>query len=594
MAIESNDKLNIGDLLGNRNPFVIPKHQRAYSWEKDNVETFCDDIEKINGEYFFGGIVSVHQFANNGPGRIFRVVDGQQRLVTFTLLLTCLKEAFERVVELSKNPNNKETAKTMAEQIGSNYLFYIDTKEKPPVRKNRLTLSRVDDAFFSRLLKNEPFELQNIESHKKLETAKRTIKEKLIDKIFNENDNEEEIIEGLQKIHDNILDRTVVIHIVCNNIDEAYQLFEVLNDRGQELAVGDHLRSHTLERLEGFASEQEDIARYWDEILSNKKAEAFLKAYLTSQEPKAKKRGLHKEYFRYVFGKELDPLAIGEKVRHMYRMFEVFDAIESGSWPYTNSRVTGWEKQRLELLVNHLKHHACIPMLLTVYNYGNEEDFSMVVHETEKVVFRYISAMQARANRLTSLYTKMISLTRDNKSFDIKNYLSELQSFVGNYCDDGKFAEALNTNLVYNNKNIKKVRYLLLTIEYFFKSYTKDMNFVPSPCKDVIYSIDQIQIEHIYPQNPKTRSADMEKLKNNLGNLSFWSPSDNWKASNKHFLEKRNSYQRSNVAITRELYNYPDWNSTTIDERQQFIVEISKRIFSINANVLVNNGAGVQ
>ena len=94
MSIEKNDKHSIGDLLSSRNPFVIPKYQRAYSWGKDEVEAFCEDVRDIKEEYFFGGIVSVFELYDNSPGRIYKVVDGQQRLATFTILLYVLKEAF--------------------------------------------------------------------------------------------------------------------------------------------------------------------------------------------------------------------------------------------------------------------------------------------------------------------------------------------------------------------------------------------------------------------------------------------------------------------------------------------------------------------
>lgn len=83
MPIVNNDKHSIGDLFNNRNPFMIPKHQRAYSWEKDEVEAFCTDIKEISKEYFFGGVVSVHQLVSNSQGRTYKVVDGQQRLATF-------------------------------------------------------------------------------------------------------------------------------------------------------------------------------------------------------------------------------------------------------------------------------------------------------------------------------------------------------------------------------------------------------------------------------------------------------------------------------------------------------------------------------
>lgn len=69
------------------NYLFIPDYQRIYCWKKENVIKLSNDItENSDGEYHLGGII-LHK--NEGK-KGFDIVDGQQRLVTLTLLLGAL------------------------------------------------------------------------------------------------------------------------------------------------------------------------------------------------------------------------------------------------------------------------------------------------------------------------------------------------------------------------------------------------------------------------------------------------------------------------------------------------------------------------
>lgn len=87
---------NIKDLLGDDVRFIIPEYQRPYSWEEDQCETLWEDILKTfdSGEdndmpeYFLGSIVTYQE----GSKKELSVIDGQQRITTFTLIFRALFE----------------------------------------------------------------------------------------------------------------------------------------------------------------------------------------------------------------------------------------------------------------------------------------------------------------------------------------------------------------------------------------------------------------------------------------------------------------------------------------------------------------------
>lgn len=72
----------LGKLFGNN--LVIPDYQRNYCWEDKQVKALWDSLKEIphDGEYHLGTII-----LQKDPNGNYAVIDGQQRLVTLTLIV---------------------------------------------------------------------------------------------------------------------------------------------------------------------------------------------------------------------------------------------------------------------------------------------------------------------------------------------------------------------------------------------------------------------------------------------------------------------------------------------------------------------------
>ncbi|MFD1886880.1 DUF262 domain-containing protein [Paenibacillus wenxiniae] len=588
MAILNNDKHSIGDLFSNRNPFIIPKHQRAYSWEEGEIESFCQDIQEVEDEYFFGGIVSVHEHTTNVTGRTYRVVDGQQRLATFTILLAVLRKAFQTLAlqaKEEKDATTEETANSLAEDLYDNYLTYKNTRKKPPVREYRLTLSKVDRGYFSELLDEEDPEIR-AESHRRLNQAWQSMNNHLIVPILkNSQIQVEKKLDQLLLLKEKLLEHSVVIHITCDELDEAYQLFEVLNDRGKELAIGDYLRSSTLEQLDNNTAYQDKASECWDEILAKKNSEKYIKIYLTSHLASIKKSNIHRQFQKAFFSNSDNKLEIKQQILNIRDMFEVYESISEGIFPYENSQTTSWEKNRLSILIHQLDHKLCIPFLLSLYECASETDFKNSILYIEKFVFRYITVSGLRANRLSDIYKKHILSMRRNNLFDINDFKLDLKNILNSQCKDQFFIEKIESGLSYkkNSKSIKKIRYFLTTLETYYSSYNRmDPTQALKPSMDIQYNIDSIDIEHVYPQNPKVKLTFLEPYTHDIGNLTFWSPNDNKAASNEEFSKKETYYKDSNIGLTRHLTIHSKWDVMEIENRKELYFDMAKKIFYID------------
>lgn len=93
MKIESSDS-DIESLLAS-SYFYIPRFQRPYSWEEENIQDLWNDlISSQESEYFIGSMVVYRRDKQQ-----FGIVDGQQRLTTLTILLCSIRDKFLEIAE---------------------------------------------------------------------------------------------------------------------------------------------------------------------------------------------------------------------------------------------------------------------------------------------------------------------------------------------------------------------------------------------------------------------------------------------------------------------------------------------------------------
>lgn len=104
---------NLQHLLQGSKQYSVPLFQRPYTWGENNWETLWEDMLSIQESpelyHFLGPIVTL---ALPGEARWFIsyiIIDGQQRLTTFSILLTALRDhlkAIDKNNNLSKELND--------------------------------------------------------------------------------------------------------------------------------------------------------------------------------------------------------------------------------------------------------------------------------------------------------------------------------------------------------------------------------------------------------------------------------------------------------------------------------------------------------
>lgn len=119
-------------IFKNNITFIIPEYQRKYSWKEKNIDELLDTlINNENLNELFMGTILYNTIENN----VYEIIDGQQRLITFAILIDLL---YPDTCKLSWQLKNmpSDTIKDANKEI-TDYIYTIkDRSDKETIRKN--------------------------------------------------------------------------------------------------------------------------------------------------------------------------------------------------------------------------------------------------------------------------------------------------------------------------------------------------------------------------------------------------------------------------------------------------------------------------
>lgn len=231
--------------------FRVPEFQREYAWEREEVGEFIQDLSQAlhDDTYFLGLIIQT------GGGAAKDIVDGQQRLLTLTLLAAALfheARSYER--------------KALAERIQSTFLRSIDFESDEELPRLQLS-GAADNETLREILDHPARELAHLQASDEtvsalLVAAYRQVSDRLIADLASDP------FKRLGMWADFITNKLYLASFVHPDPASAYRVFEVINTRGKELTTADLLKSYVLsqtptaQRIERYNEWQEIAKRF--------------------------------------------------------------------------------------------------------------------------------------------------------------------------------------------------------------------------------------------------------------------------------------------------------------------------------------------
>ena len=598
---------DIKGILDNKNQFVIPDFQRSFVWTAENVDTlftdfdedtnsYTDNLDTLPG-YLLGNIVLISNESN--PTR-FDVIDGQQRLTTLTLIFCALNKLFMDIAEETR------------QNLGANADMWIghtfSFKEYFRILDNNLQF--VD----YKILHTQDLDFK--------ETYKSIIKQgALVSDEDNTSANNleavyESILQHLKSIYDDepqkllyflqyLTTKVKLIETTAPSIERAFQLFEILNNRGQSLEPLDLLKNHLLKNLTsapGITQNQiKDFSDSWSQFLKNLKdtgksraieTSTFIKHFLIGTEAINIKK---KDIFKHFKENKLVANDILQLSSDINSISKVYASINKD--PLSNDFLSNDDGMyTLFTLFNTVQIH---PLLMPFYNASRVDKVQLVdaaVRYVAAVIFSYTQT-NAIESELPEIIEKILHESDPARRLEVA--VTELELRTKPYVDLIRALLPVKDFGSKNKKQAPKAFQILKFIELYLNQ------------KDSIKTNKKIELEHIMPQaadNDDYSFADEDTRKeylNHLGNLTLLDKSLNASVKNGNFADKLDHYKACEFVITRALAEEIDspvqnqqplinfqntyftvdnpeqityWDKTQIDERGQKLVEVLEKL----------------
>ncbi|HZF43680.1 MAG TPA: DUF262 domain-containing HNH endonuclease family protein [Sphingomonadaceae bacterium] len=597
---------SVSKLLSTQQTFEAPRYQRNYAWDGHEISAFLSDLDicvrrrladQAGRHHFFGGLVTVKAPVADSTRVNLQVVDGQQRLATFAMLISRLKRLLvETAAALGEGDELKPVLQTRARTLNSSYEFYPDEIRLKNVDVPRVSLSAPDQPFFAALLAGEPGEPIR-KSHALLKEADRRIGEYLHELIADCGDGASRA-ERLQAVHDVLKADWTIIHMAATARDDAYMLFQVLNDRGVTLTEGELLRSTTLEALEKAAELPiiEEVEDLWNDMLGQKTnvvSNAFGWLYASQLGSWPSRGTMLDDYVAAFFPSmpsdgTMDEAAMRglvSEIRSLSAEFHRVQELIRGEWPAALTQgSSAWDRNRLRLLTKHLRYVDCISLLVAACNLKTKK-FVELVLLLERFAFRYAVISEGPVDRARAVMNRhAVEIRRDPDTYRVGELRADLADLIDAFAGDGEFKSAIEQMRYSHGENGNgSLKYLLLTLEDYTAWYDENSQGAAPVCRDKMRLLDfeTGTIEHVYAQNVDDADPTLDAFVDTLGNVTLLSGPENDQAANKKFPDKRPIFAKSTSTMNRRIAEHEEWTVEAVETRAAKLTEMAVRIFRI-------------
>ena len=531
------------DMLEASIQFQIPIYQRTYDWTKQNCQQLYDDIMKSGktkeeNYHFIGAITCVRiPTSINENVRRYQLIDGQQRITSLMLLLRALRDKLDASVGVTTKMIDQLLFNVTEEKNGSNYYKMILTDD--------------DDRSFREIMGDGSSKTSGgIAANFRYFTAR--LKSEDADSVWY----------GIKSL------TAVLIRI--DDKDDAQAIFESMNSTGLDLSETDMIQNYMLMTKDP-RWQKKIHGQYWRPMEqrfgggSSKEFDEFLRSYLMMKRKKAvSKQTVYREFKDYMKTHDRE-----KEIKDIYQHSKYYaDIIGTSIHPLRTL------KREIKNIRNQ-DTNVANPLLLKVladYDDGaiNEADAKKVLQLIDSYLLR--SSVCGLLKGGNKVFPELISAINKKRYVESVERALMLKTGTRKFPRDATFKDQLRNFPLYTSKAVCK--YMLIRLEH--------------GDREERFELDDLQIEHIMPQTLTDEWREdlgewwreiHDKYVHTIGNLTLTAHIANAGMSNMPFLEKQNTYQKSELKLTRSLAGYKVWGEDEIVKRASRMTEMAANLW---------------
>jgi uncharacterized protein with ParB-like and HNH nuclease domain len=557
--------------------YEIPAFQRDYSWTKEQCEDLWGDLKNLlEGQvkaHFIGPMVVIRHGEKNQKN--YLVIDGQQRLTTLQMIIALLRDHWVQL-----NPGKRQTPagpKPFEDTCQS-----LLVSGPPSYTRTFVPNWHVREVFFDYVqrelgddqrktaLKFADVPKKDLEYAEELFKAYVFFREKVSSLTVSQTEKFEEIL----------LNDILILRIDAVEIENAFILFETLNNRGLDLTQGDLVKNLIFQSMKepattNLSPTMVKILGEWDDVaekVSYKKLDSFLRYFLILKlKKKIQKEGISKEIEKE-YGTTVRIKNFIQEVSEYSDLYALIERTDSFQGQY---------KIQLNALfddLNDLNQATQAVFLLAALkrfsNWETKEHFeklSKACRAAEVLSFRWLITGK-NAQDLENIWRESAIKLLDEGLTDedaLQGAISHLKSQLP---ADQEFKTELSGRSL---KSSKFVRYILRKIEN--SRIDNDVWVLAGP--------DKLDVEHVAPKTPDdthdwrkvmTGESSYRNIIYRIGNQTLLTKSLNRSAKNKEFKDKKTQYQKNTghlTQLTRELLTATTWTQQAVVKRSESLAK---------------------
>ncbi len=551
-------------LMGNGLTYQVPRFQRDYSWGEDEWDTLWQDIlgtvsEGAEPAHYMGYLV-----LQTKDDKVFDVIDGQQRLITLSILILAILANLERLIREGRNGDDNRIRK---EELYRNFIGFRDPETLVP--RSKLRLNRNNDSYYQ----NYIVALRDLPNYR-LKSTERLLRESFLfyeKRVWLYTQNlKDDHGKALARFAGDLSDRLFFTKITVDDELNAYKVFETLNARGVRLSPTDLLKNtifSILHRESRHEHEVNNMEERWEALVGKLGSESFpdfLRVHWNARREFAREAELYRKVRAQVSTSE-SAFAL---MRDMEEDVDVYSALsnpEASDLP-----------QELRILASTLrtfKVRQPLAMLLSARRKFPDSGFEAILRAVVVIAFRYnVIGNRGTAEQERIFSSVALAISRGQLHSEARVIAELAPIYVGDSEFRNAFAEkSIRTT---DNRNAKVMRYVLAELERHISQARLD------------FGHSHYNIEHVMPQNPgegwqHVSEDTIDQFRFRIGNMTLLESSRNREIGNKSFSEKRRVYAESQIVLTRKLAEQEEWGPEQIRNRQEWMAAQATAIWRI-------------
>lgn len=356
MNIESHD-MTVDGLL-RQGWYLIPRFQRPYSWDKDNISEFWDDVVVFNRDNYFIGSMVVYDVEASK----FGVVDGQQRLTTITIALSVIRDCFDGIGEDGLADGVQTLIERKNLENKSEFIIYPQTSF--PFFQTYIQVRKRQQADVAPSVEERSIRDAYVFFDQKVRDVVGVVDFKSVDGV-----EKDKVVSELRKIRDAFLTLKVVL-VKLTSEEDAYVVFEILNARGKDLEVTDLVKNYILRSIKDenaildaaklkwveMVKRVEEVGRQWS-------MDQFMHHYWLSRYELLTKKQLYKSFRNKIDA--LGAASVLEELARDSRYYSMITSPNADDWGRDGRKV--YFALNAFILFNIQLHMPCALSLIRAY-----------------------------------------------------------------------------------------------------------------------------------------------------------------------------------------------------------------------------------